>query len=160
LALDPDLSMGHAAKADLSFYWDWDFATAECSFRRALELNPEDPDARHEFTHFLDAMSRFQKSDGEAMRVAEIEPVSIDALTLLQYHVYMAHDNANAISAANRALAVAPGRVDDLRFREWTYASSGQFQKAIETTAKRPDLSPQAVAALRRGFEQKGEFGY
>jgi serine/threonine-protein kinase len=160
LELDPDLAMGHAVQADLSFYWDWDFAAAERSFRRALELNKGDPDARHEYTHFLDAMGRFKESDAEAMRVAEIDPVSIDALTLLQYHFYMAHDTARAVSAAETALTVAPGRVDNLQILQWTYASSGQFQNAIETAARRRDLAPEAVEALRGGFKEGGESGY
>ena len=39
--LDDALSDAHAALAQVKFLGDWDWAGAEKSFRRALDLNPD-----------------------------------------------------------------------------------------------------------------------
>lgn len=40
LELDDTLAEGYAARADLTFHFDWDWAAAERGFQRALQLNP------------------------------------------------------------------------------------------------------------------------
>jgi len=158
--LDRDLALAHAVQADVSFFADWDFVSAERQFQRAIELNPADADARHEFSHFLLAMRRFKEAGIEAERTAEVDPVSIDALTHLQLHFIMVRDTPHAISAAERAQAVDPNAADPLRYLQRTYENSGQFQKAIETAARRPDLAAGVAASLQRAFDGEGETGY
>src|SRR5438876_630009 len=50
LALQKDerLPAGHGALALAKLHYDWDFAGAEREFKRALELNPNDADIRHD----------------------------------------------------------------------------------------------------------------
>jgi len=158
--LDPQLSMAQAVRADVSFFADWDFVPAERDFRRAIELNPADADARHEFSHFLLAMGRFKEAEIEAERTAEMDPVSIDALTHLQLHFIIARDTLHAISAADRARAVDPDAAEPLRYLQWTYEDSAQLQKAIETAAKRPDLAAGVAASLQRAYDREGRIGY
>ncbi|HMS41627.1 MAG TPA: hypothetical protein PKE69_15450, partial [Pyrinomonadaceae bacterium] len=40
LEIDDQMAEAHAALADIQVYYDWDWAGAEASFKRALELNP------------------------------------------------------------------------------------------------------------------------
>jgi len=160
LDLDPNLALGHALQADISFFWEWNFPAAERSFRRAIELDPIDTGARHEFSHYLLAMGRFKEAETEARRLTELDPVSIDALTHLQLHFVFARDIPHAISAGERALTVDPRSSDALRFLQWTYEASGQYQKAIETAARRTDLAPETAPSLQAGFRREGEIGY
>jgi TolB-like protein/DNA-binding winged helix-turn-helix (wHTH) protein len=160
IELDPELALAHAVQADVSFFADWDFASAERQFQRAIALNPADADARHEFSHFLLAMRRFKEAEIEAERTAEVDPVSIDALTHLQLHFIMVRDTPHAISAAERAQAIDPNAADPLRYLQWTYENSGQFQKAIETAARRPDLAAGVAGSLQGAFDREGETGY
>jgi Tfp pilus assembly protein PilF len=43
IELDPSLSQAHASLAYIKFYFDWDWVGAGEEFRRAIELNPNDP---------------------------------------------------------------------------------------------------------------------
>lgn len=160
LALDPDLSLAHALLADVNFFGDWDFASAERSFRRAIELDPSDTGTHHEFAHFLIAMGKFDEAGAEARLNAELDPVSQDTLTHMQYHFLMAGDIPRALSAAERTLAVVPPTTMNITFLQWTHEQAGQFGKAIEALARRPGVKPEVVASFKSGYEREGEAGY
>ena len=100
--------MAHALEADVSFFGDWEFSAAESSFLKAIELNPADTGARHEFAHFLLAMGRFVEAEAEARLSAELDPLSIDPLNHLQLHSLFVRDSPRALSSAERALTINP----------------------------------------------------
>lgn len=82
VALDPNLAEAHGSLAqDLTWAaWDWD--SAETEFLRAIELNPNEPQARIFYCHFLAMMGRIQESDVQGQRALEIDPFNPFTLTL------------------------------------------------------------------------------
>jgi tetratricopeptide (TPR) repeat protein len=59
IKLDPNLAMGHSMLAVIEFYLKWDFAAAERSYRRALELDPRNQWAVVEYADLLRVQRRF-----------------------------------------------------------------------------------------------------
>ena len=53
LRLDEGLAEAHAALADAIFLHDWNWSAAEREYRRALELNPGDPNAHMAYGFYL-----------------------------------------------------------------------------------------------------------
>jgi TolB-like protein/DNA-binding winged helix-turn-helix (wHTH) protein len=158
--LDPDLALGQAVQADVSFFTDWDFAEAERSFRRALELNPSDAGARHEFAHYLLAMGRFKEAEAEAWRAADTDPLNPEVVGHIQFHFNSVRDYPRAIVASRRTLAISPTFSYGLIYLQQSYEGIGQFQNAVDTAAKRPDLDQGAAALLRSAYEAEGGPGY
>lgn len=78
LTLDPQLSDAHAALGRIKYLHDWDWAGAEASFRRALELNPNNVKAHQFYSRLLATLER----DGEALaavhKARELDPRSTD----------------------------------------------------------------------------------
>ena len=66
MELDPDVANTHQASADLSFYFDWDWATAEVEYVRALDLNPSLSRARMNYAELLAARHRFDEAFTQA----------------------------------------------------------------------------------------------
>src|SRR5260370_835569 len=62
LALDDALGEAHASLAYVTFFYDWDWSTAEREFKRALELNPNDLDAHHRLSPNLLPQATTEKS--------------------------------------------------------------------------------------------------
>ena len=58
IQLDPTLAEPHATLAFASWLLDWDKATAEKEFRRAIELNPNYPTAHHWYSRYLRGVGR------------------------------------------------------------------------------------------------------
>jgi tetratricopeptide (TPR) repeat protein len=74
--LDDSLSDGHRALAFVEFNWNWDLEAAEHEFRRAIELNPNDPVAHHWYATALVALPRLPESISEIEKARALDPGS------------------------------------------------------------------------------------
>jgi tetratricopeptide (TPR) repeat protein len=72
--LDPNLAEGHQALAQGYTWFDFDWERGEASFKRAIELDPNEPQARIFYSHFLAMMHRKEESDVQIERALEIDP--------------------------------------------------------------------------------------
>ncbi|MCG6955227.1 MAG: protein kinase [Gemmatimonadetes bacterium] len=72
--LDPDHAEGHQALAQAQTWYNWDWEAAEKAYRRAIELDPNEPQARIFYSHFLAMLHRAQESDEQIARALEIDP--------------------------------------------------------------------------------------
>lgn len=77
LALDPHLSDAHFTLGNIQFYYDWEWEKAEQSFRRALELNPNNGIAHLYFGIFLFSRLRFDEAAREADAALARDPLSL-----------------------------------------------------------------------------------
>ncbi len=74
VALDPNLAEAHQALAQCLTWYDWDWERAEEAFQRAIELNPNEPQARIFYSHLLAMLGRQAESDVQGKRALEIDP--------------------------------------------------------------------------------------
>jgi len=80
LQLDPSLAEPHATLAMVSFAFDWNWNAAEQEFKRALDLNPNYPDAHQLYGYYLAAMKRFDEALAQMQRAKELDPASLSKL--------------------------------------------------------------------------------
>ena len=76
LQIDSTLGFAHAlvAEATASFHRRW--AAAEPLFRRALELDPNDPEPHQMFGVYLRTLGRFDEAEAEMRRAVELDPLT------------------------------------------------------------------------------------
>jgi serine/threonine-protein kinase len=108
LELDPALGEAHQSLAFVRLYYDWDWASAEHEFKRALELNPADTNAHHQYSHYLLALGRFDESLAEAQRAVEQDPLSPVMSTHLGEHYNLTGEPDRAVEQLKRALELNP----------------------------------------------------
>ena len=77
LELDGNVAEAHTALAIIRMLFDWDWAGAEASFRRAIELNAGHAQAHHWFSMFLSTRDRHAESLREIRKAQELDPLSI-----------------------------------------------------------------------------------
>ncbi len=82
VALDPNLAEAHGSLAQDLTWAAWDWEGAETEFLRAIELNPNEPQARIFYSHFLAMLKRVEESDVQADRALEIDPFNPFTLLL------------------------------------------------------------------------------
>ena len=75
LALDPESALAHALSATVQYYFDLDWAAAEKSFRRVLELNPSESIARGQYAWLLVSLRKFDEAMAEIKRALTIDPL-------------------------------------------------------------------------------------
>jgi len=76
IELDSTLGEGHAALAAFDYLYEWDWAGAEAEFKRAIELNPNFPDVRSLFSHYLMIMKRPEEAMAEIQRALQLDPLN------------------------------------------------------------------------------------
>lgn len=72
--LDPNLAEGHQALAQGYTWFEFDWERAEEAYKLAIELDPNEPQARIFYSHFLTMMRRGEESDVQIKRALEIDP--------------------------------------------------------------------------------------
>jgi serine/threonine-protein kinase len=72
--LDPYLAEGHQTLAGFYSWYAFDWDRAEQAYLRAIELDPNDPQAHIFYSHFLAMMRRVPESDRAIARAVEIDP--------------------------------------------------------------------------------------
>ena len=162
LDLDETLGEAHAVLAQVGFLWDWDWASAEKQFKRALELNPGQPEIHHMYAHYLTAMGRFPDAFTESQRLLELDPLSPASRNHLGWHYLYAHEFDLAIEQYKLVLAVDPNFAEAHRQLADAYWEKGKFDEAIAETNKRFELIGRGdeVPALRQAYQTSGWKGY
>ena len=74
--LDAQSSEAHASLAYVSFFGMWDVATGEREFRRAIDLNPNNPAPHHWYANALLVLHRAPEALVEIDRAQSLDPAS------------------------------------------------------------------------------------
>jgi len=134
LDLDPQLSEAHSALARMSMTYDWDWASSEQGFRRALELNPHSLEYCQCYSDLLAGMGRFP----EAIEILEngliLNPLSSPIQGSLGRILVWAHRYKEAIPRLNRALELDSQNAVAYLFLGEAYEMSGDLPKALTAT--------------------------
>ena len=112
LELDGTMAEAHASLANIKMTFDWDWPGAEREFQRALELNPNLPQAHAGYSRYFLALHRADEAIQELDRVQAIDPIfpqSHMALPLLLFDArrYLEAIEAAKASGDDRALALS-----------------------------------------------------
>ncbi len=78
LQLDPNLAEAHSSLGRIKHWHIWDWAGAENSFRRAIELNPNSVNAHQFYSRLLTTLGRYDESLNELYKAQELDPRSAD----------------------------------------------------------------------------------
>lgn len=163
-ALDLDESLGeaHAVLAQVGFLWDWDWAAGEVQFKRALELNPGDPEIHHMYAHYLSAMGRFPEALAESQRLLELDPLSPASRNHMGWHYFRAHEFDQAIEQYKLVLAIDPNFAEAHRQLAEAYAVKGRFDESVAEMNRRFVLIGRndEVPVLEKAYSSFGWKGY
>jgi tetratricopeptide (TPR) repeat protein len=131
LELDAESSEAHAVKADLRFYYDWDWSGADESYRRAIALNPSFARARSQYARFLAAAGRGREAVEQATLACDLEPTSASAASTKAIVLYYSRDFEVALRAMNQAMQLEPDTPGAYIVRSRIHAARGEIAQAV-----------------------------
>jgi len=106
--LDPQLAAAHAALGQTLFAMDWDWEGADREVKRALELDPNDPDSLYLAAQIAVSQGRYQEAQRLAQSAIDGDPLRALGYRMLGTANYMGGRLADAEAAFRKALEVSP----------------------------------------------------
>ncbi len=107
LQIDGDLAEAHATLGYVQHY-DWQWAEAERSLRRAISLNPSYALARIWYANLLCSQRRFDEALEEVLIARSLDPLSLIVNTNVGWVLFRARRNDEAIAEYRKVLALDP----------------------------------------------------
>jgi len=85
-------------------WYDWDWAAAEREYRRAIELNPNDPRTRQYYAWFLSNIGRVDEAIAEGKKAQQLDPLSPEVNAIFGSVLTFVHRNEEAIEQLRRTV--------------------------------------------------------
>ena len=104
LVLDPNLPEAWEQLGQLQLFVDWDWAAANTSFQRALELDPGSVKAIERFAFMRETLGDVDEAIALNRRALELDPLDGDAFARLSWIYY----NAGRFDEAERSFEMLP----------------------------------------------------
>ncbi len=159
LELDPTLARAHTALGAVRFYGEWDWASAENELKRAIELNPNDAEARRTYAFYLSALGRVEEALAEIRRAQEVDPLYIRAQVTAGWVFYFARRFDDATEQCRRALELDPSSDRAYDCLGLSLLGKGSYEGAIAACQESVRLSgndPLLAAGLGRAYARAG----
>jgi adenylate cyclase len=140
LQLDPDLSETHNALACATLLYDLNYELAEQEFRRALQLNPNYPQARAWYGLFLLQWisGREREATEEMKRLLEADPLSGYAHVIASFSSVSSSRIADAVEYGRRGVELDPN----------SYLAQWSLSVALQCAAQYEEAALTAERAL------------
>ncbi|HVH66923.1 MAG TPA: protein kinase [Gemmatimonadales bacterium] len=152
---DPTLASAHGSLALVKLHRDWDWASAEQHFRRALELSPSNADIHHDYAHLLLVLRRDRESVTETERAVALDPFNPMLNACLGWHRLFAGEYDQAIEASNRSLQIQPANFWARMNLGWAYEQKAMYPEALTQFKAASELKPMSMG-MGSQMEQTG----
>jgi TolB-like protein/Tfp pilus assembly protein PilF len=165
LELDDSLAEAHSSLAMILHRYDWDWRGAERSYKRAIELNPNNARAHLWYGWLLMSEGRRDESVTELKEAEEvakkIDPLGlVDIRASLANSLYMAREYDGAIEECRGANELNPGYFLSHYVLGRSYAQKGMYGKALSVLKKALSVNASnllLVAALGHTYALSGD---
>jgi len=157
--LDSTLAQAHSSLATVNCFYEWDWAGAEVEFKKAIELNPNYPDARALYSHYLMIMKRPEEAMAQIQRALELDPLNafFQAFYAIDLHIPGRYDEA--IAQFHKALRTSP----ELPFAHWElsciFFTKGLYEESLAEVKAYYAGDREMEEALTQGYAQSGYRG-
>ena len=108
IELDPTLHEAYATRGFLQMFHRWDWAGAEASLSRAIELAPNSSKAHHWYGVYLSIRGRLDEAQREMEKALELDPTALVIMTDLAELHYFKSDYERAESELQKVLTIDP----------------------------------------------------
>lgn len=160
LAIDPELPEAHTSLALLELANTWDWPGAEREFKRALDLNPNQPLARIYFSWLMVLLGDSAAGVVQARTAQELEPLSPLVNAGAAYTLFQSRRYDEAVTECEKSLEVDPNFIVAIYIKAMCHAQQSRLPEAIELMERAVSLSgraPYYLGLLGNFYARTGE---
>jgi TolB-like protein/tRNA A-37 threonylcarbamoyl transferase component Bud32 len=159
VALDDTLAEAHYVLATVRTFHDWDLAAAAPEWRRASELDPNNPNGVAMYSHYLAITGHVDEAMTEIERAVSLDPFNVTVHAFRANDLLFARRYDEAIAEARKALAMEPGQPAALLAEGLALMGTGRYERAlpvIKDYYKQIYGLSDLDAAIAKGFSEGG----
>jgi len=145
LEIDETLSEAHTSLGIIKIKYEWDWAGAEKSLSRAVELNPNNATAQYWYARYLSLMGRHNEAIEESRRARDLDPISAFTNANVGRALYFAREYDRAIEESRKASEMDPTFPTPYNIAGHSYVQKGMYEEAIAEFQKVARLSRDAA---------------
>ena len=163
LKKDDQLVDAHLTMATVNFRYDWDFATAEREFKRAIELNPKSATAHQRYAEFLALMGRYKEANALAWKARSLDPRSLPVNQAIGAIQYYSKEYDHAADHLKKTLAIDDKYAPAHTSLGLVFEQTGKQQEAVMELLRAKLLmgeSGEYLTSLKKAFAESKEAGY
>jgi adenylate cyclase len=158
LELDSTQSDVHSALAAMKVWTKWDWKGGEASYKKAIELNPNNALAHNAYSHLLNILGRPDEAMKQIAIALELDPLNPQIKAFYGIDLMFVHRYEDAIRAFQEALELSPGHGVAYGNIILALYFAGREDEAIERWRK-DFKNPEALKVLDEGFKEGGFMG-
>ncbi len=151
IEIDDTLAEAHANLGHVMFWYDWDWNAAEKEYKRALELDPNSPDALEFYAHVLSTTGRHAEALEKIKLARELDPVNLRVNAIEGMLLLYAGQTDEAIARLQKTLELDPNFRMANMMAARAYIEKGMFAEAIAATRKSRELFPGSSQSIAYG---------
>ena len=149
IELDETLTEPHASLAFIAETHEWEWATAEREYKRALELNPSDARTHNWYAGYLMYVGRFDDGISEAKCARDLDPLSLPINNALAGRLLAGSRYDEALKQVQKTLELDAHFAPAHQTLGWVYLHSGNQEEAIREFQSALQLTGTADADLQ-----------
>jgi DNA-binding winged helix-turn-helix (wHTH) protein/tetratricopeptide (TPR) repeat protein len=158
LAIDDSLAAAHATLGQVLFTYEWRRTEGLREFTRALELEPNHPNANHWYAMSLAGLGRYDEALVQIRRAHEIDPLSIMVRANIGYILYRSGRYDEAVAHLKHTVQLEPGAVMSRYRLALALEAQGSYAEALtEFAAMQPsEADPLGFTGMARTLALAG----
>jgi eukaryotic-like serine/threonine-protein kinase len=159
LALDPELAAAHVTLAFVRLFFDWDWSAAEREYRRALEINPNLPEANLGYASYLGTLGRFDEAIARVKQAYRFDPLALESRNEALWIYYFSGRLQETVEQCRRTIDLEPAAGLPYAMLALAYADLGRRAEAIRAaeTAVRLSNSPTILTTTASALARAGQ---
>jgi tetratricopeptide (TPR) repeat protein len=160
LALDPDLAAAHVTLANVRLLFDWDWSAAEREYLRALEINPNLPEANLGYATYLATLGRFDEAISRVQRAYRFDPLALESRNEALWIYYFSGRLRETVEQARRTVDMEPEAGLPYSMLALAHAGLGERADALRAAesairlANSPTILTTTASALARAGQR------
>lgn len=161
LELDPNLAPARVTLGNVRLLYDWDWTAAEKEYHRALDINPNSPEAQLGYATYLATLGRFDEALSRVQKAYLFDPLALESRNEALWIFYFSGHMPETVQQCQKTTEIEPAAGLPYALLAMAYAQMGQrlaTVRAAENAMRFPD-SPSVISAAASGLARVGERG-
>ncbi len=161
LELDPNLAGAHVTLGNVLLLFDLDWAAAEKEYHRALDINPNSPEAQLGYATYLATLGHFDEALSRVQQAYLFDPLALESRNEALWIFYFSGHMPETIQQCQKTIEIQPAAGLPYAVLAMAYAQLGQREATVRAAenAMRFADSPSVISAAASGLARVGESG-